>query len=299
MALNREIWIRDIVEAFVPDDSFLARSVNHSEYVNDKTVHVPQAGAEPNTTKNRNVFPATIKTRTDGELTYDLDIYDVEPLRVRNLADVELSYDKRKSMLSQSKKKLQRDVAMDTLKKWVPSSPTVILTVGAAEDAHIHATASGQRYSMTKKTVMDVRKQFDMDDVPDTGRVMLLDAIMYNQLLNSLTDAEVLNFLAGADPIKGVIGTFLGFSFMKRSSVFTTTPTGVLKTGQASATDCAGALAWQEDCVSRALGDVQLYEAVKDPTYYGDIFSFAVRAGGKYIREDKKGIVLISQGTPA
>ena len=77
MALNREIWIHDIVEGFVPDDSFLAKSVDHSEYVDNKTVHVPQAGAEPNTTKNRSVFPATIKTRTDGELTYDLDIYDV------------------------------------------------------------------------------------------------------------------------------------------------------------------------------------------------------------------------------
>ena len=128
---------------------------------------------------------------------------------------------------------------------------------------------------------------------------MLLDAIMYNQLLNSLTDAEVLNFLAGADPIKGIIGTFLGFNFMKRSSVFVTTPTGALKIGQASATDCAGALAWQEDCVSRALGNVEMYEATKDPTYYGDIFSYAMRAGGKYIREDKKGVVLISQGTPA
>lgn len=299
MALNREIWIHDIVEGFVPDDSFLAKSIDHSEYVDNKTVHVPQAGAEPETTKNRSVFPATIKTRTDGELNYELDIYDVEPLRVRNLADVELSYDKRQSMLRQSKKKLQRDVAMDTLKKWVPSSPTIILTEGTGEDSHIHSTATGQRKAMTKKTVMNVRKQFDMDDVPDTGRVMLLDAIMYNQLLNSLTDAEVMNFLAGADPIKGVIGTFLGFNFMKRSSVFVTTPTGALKTGQASATDCAGALAWQEDCVSRALGNVEMYEATKDPTYYGDIFSYAMRAGGKYIREDKKGIVLISQGTPA
>lgn len=299
MALNREIWIRDIVEGFVPDNSFLSKSVDHSEYVDNKTVHVPQAGAEPNTAKNRSVFPATIKTRSDGELSYDLDIYDVEPLRVRNLADVELSYDKRQSMLSQSKKKLQSDVAMDTLKKWIPSSPTIILTEGAGEDSHIHSTATGQRKAMTKKTVMNVRKQFDMDDVPDTGRIMLLDAIMYNQLLNSLTDAEVLNFLAGADPIKGVIGTYLGFSFMKRSSVLVTTPTGVLKTGAASATDCAGALAWQEDCVSRALGNVELYETVKDPTYYGDIFSYAVRAGGKYIREDKKGVVLISQGTPA
>lgn len=298
MALNKEIWVHDIVEGFVPNDSFLAKSVDHSEYVNNRTVHVPQAGAEPNTTKNRSSFPATIKTRTDSELTYDLDIYDVEPLRVQNLADVELSYDKRQSMLRQSKRKLQRDVAIDTLKKWVPSGVTVLVTAGAAEDAHIHSAATGQRKSMTKKTVLEARMQFDLDDVPDDGRYMLLDAVMYNQLLNDLTNAETNSFLAGADSVSGIIGTLYGFKFMKRSSVLTLTAGGALKTGTNLATDCAGALAWQEDCVSRALGNVEMYEAIKDPTYYGDIFSYAVRAGGKYIREDKKGVVLIQQGTP-
>lgn len=299
MALNKQIWIRDIVEGFWPDNSFIARSVDHSEYVNNKTVHVPQAGSAPSVTKNRSEFPATVGTRTDGELTYDLDIYDVPPLRVQNLADVELSYDKRQSMLKQSKETLMDYVHKEILKTWVPSSPSTVVTTGSAAAAHVHSTATGNRKAMTRADVEKVKMIFDSNDVPATGRVILLDAVMYNQLVNSLTDAEVVSFLHGADATKGVMGTFLGFEFLMRSSVLQAAAGGSLKTGSAAATDCAAGLAWQKDCVSRALGEVQAYEDNNNPSYYGDIFSFAVRAGGKYIRSDKKGVVFIYQGTPA
>ena len=299
MALNRQIWINDIIEGFWPDNSFISRSVDHSSYVNNHTVHIPQAGSAPQVTKNRSQFPATIGTRADSELTYDLDIYDVPPLRVQHLADVELSYDKRQSMLKQSKETLQNYVHMDILKKWVPTGVTTVATSGDAAPTHVHSTSTGNRNKMTRAEVEKVKMIFDGGNVPALGRCMLLDAVMYNQLVNSLTSAEVVSFLAGADPIKGVMGTFLGFEFMMRSSVLEAAAGGGLKTGAAAATDCAAGLAWQKDCVSRALGQVEAYEDTKNPSYYGDIFSFAVRAGGSSIRSDKKGVVLLYQGTPA
>lgn len=296
--LNKEIWIRDIKEGFWPDNSFISRSVDHSEYVNNHTVHVPQSGIAPKVTKNRSVFPAVLNTREDSELTYNLDIYDVPPMLVRNLTEVELSYDKRQSVMKQSKETLMDYVAMDTLKKWVPSGVTTHATTGDGEPAHVHDTATGNRKKMTRGDVEAIKKIFDAQDIPAMGRSILLDAIMYNQLVNSLTDAEQVSFISGADPVKGVMGKFLGFEFLMRSSVFTTTSGGAKKTGAASATDCAGGLAWQRDCVSRALGEVNVFDSEKDPTYYGDIVSMAVRAGGSHLRSDKKGIVLLYQGTP-
>lgn len=297
--LNKEIWIRDLVEGFWPDNSFISRSVDHSEYVNDHTVHVPQSGIAPKVTKNRSVFPATLNTREDGELTYNLDIYDVPPMLVRNLTDVELSYDKRQSVMKQSKEALMEGVAMDTLKKWVPSGVTTVVTTGDGETAHVHDTATGSRKAMTRADVESVKKIFDAQDIPAMGRSILLDAIMYNQLMNSLTDAERVSFISGADPVTGVMGKFLGFEFLMRSSVLATAAGGTLKSGAAAATDCAAGLAWQKDCVSRALGEVNVFESEKDPTYYGDIVSMAVRAGGASLRSDKKGIVLVYQGTVA
>lgn len=299
MALNTEIWIRDIVEDFFPDNSFIARSVDHSGYVNNHTVHIPQAGSAPQVTKNRSEFPATVGTRTDSELTYGLDIYDVPPLRVQHLADVELSYDKRQSMLKQSKEALMNYVHMDILKKWIPTGVRTVATSGDAAAAHVHSTATGNRNKMSRADVEKVKMMMDSQDVPALGRSILLDAVMYNQLMNSLTDAEVVSFLAGADPVKGVMGKFLGFEFLMRSSVLESAAGGTLKSGAAAATDCAAGLAWQKDCVSRALGEVKAYEDNNNPSYYGDIFSFAVRAGGASIRSDKKGVILLYQGTPA
>lgn len=299
MALNREIWIGTILENFILDNSFVAQSVDHSEYVEGKTVHVPNAGQGAAIAKNRSTLPATIGTRTDLDLTYDLNTFTSDPLRTEKLADVELSYDKRVSIIAQTKSNLQTAVMEDILYSWVPSStPTTVATSGESTPAYI-PSATGNRKAMTKADVMAVKTQMDRDGVPAEGRYMLLDAVMYNQLLNDLTNAETMNFLAGANPETGVVGQYLGFQFYMRSEVLKTSSAGALKQWSASkgATDCAAGLAWQKGCVSRAVGEVSVFEDTDNPQYYGDIISIGMRAGGSSIRSDKKGVVLIYQGT--
>ena len=68
---------------------------------------------------------------------------------------------------------------------------------------------------MTKQTVEELQTLFDEQDIPEEGRCILLDARMYNQLLNSLTDAERNGFLKSMppNPARGVIGKYLGFGF--------------------------------------------------------------------------------------
>ncbi len=300
MALNVEIWIRSIVENFLPSNSFVLQSVDHSDYVNGKTVHVPNAGAGAGITKNRSSYPAEVGSRTDYDLTYDIDKFEADPLLSQNLEEVELSYDKRTSMLQQSKENLRQAVIEDILHNWATGVTNKITTDGSAEDAHI-PSATGKRKAMTKATVMEVKKKMDLDDVPAEGRCMLLDAVMYNQLLASLTDSDVVHFLAGANPETGVVGKYLGFEFYERSRALKTTTSGNLKDWGKSeaATDSAAGLAWQKGCVSRAMGEVEAFENTKDATYYGDVFSFGMRAGGSPIRHDKKGVVLIYQGTEA
>ncbi|EJX03373.1 hypothetical protein EVA_08522, partial [gut metagenome] len=55
-------------------------------------------------------------------------------------------------------------------------------------------------------------------------------------------------------------------------------------------TDCAAGIAWQESCVRRALGEVKIFEDTDSPSYYGDVLSFLVRAGGAATYQDKRGI---------
>ena len=143
-----------------------------------------------------------------------------------------------------------------------------------------------------------MKNQFDIDDIPQTGRCMLLDAVMYNQLLASLTESESNAFLASANAQRGIVGQLYGFDFYMRSTVFRVAANGASMASSASATTSAAGLAWQEDCVSRAMGNHELFENEKDALYYGTVISALVRAGGSYIRNDKKGVAVIYQVTP-
>lgn len=112
-----------------------------------------------------------------------------------------------------------------------------------------------------------------------------------------MTDKELSAFLNSANAQEGIIGRLYGFSFMQRSEVLRVdSKNAILKwTEDDTADECAAALAWQEGCVSRAMGDVKMFQKMDDPTYYGDIYSFLVRTGGSMRRYDKKGVLLIAE----
>lgn len=302
MALNREIWINTITENFYPDNSFMAKSIDDSAFVNNKTVHIPNAGKPSSVVINRSEKPAKIKEREDNELTYNIDELTTDPIHISNVDAVELSYDKRNSVLSNDRKQLQKAAAQNLLYKWAGSLKTKFFTAGEAREAHTSATASGNRKKITKAVVMKVFVRFNMDDVPADGRFMLLDAAMYADLLDDLTDKELSAFLACADASRGVLGKLYGFEIMQRSQVLRTTANGaaILKWEEDdAATELAAGLAWQQDCVSRALGDVKMFDDMGNPTYYGDIYSFLVRTGGSPRRYDGKGIAAIIESNAA
>ena len=104
MALQVEIWVKSIIEGLFANNTFAARSVDHSEFVNEKTVHVPNAGAAPNVEKNRTVFPANVTERKDVDLIYQMDEFTVDPVRIPHAEQVELSYNKRESVTRQSRR---------------------------------------------------------------------------------------------------------------------------------------------------------------------------------------------------
>lgn len=296
MALTREIWINQIVGNLFASNSFAARSIDDSAFVNYKTVHVPNAGGKPSVTKGRAEFPATVQTRTDNDLTYTIGEFTTDPFRIQNAEKVELSYDKLESIMGASRLALQEAVADDLLKAWVPSTFTSVVTTGSSV-AHYLDSQTGNRKKVTLADILSVKKEFDKADIPAEGRCALLDYEMYNELLDALTANEYHAFLASADAQKGTVGSLFGFDFYQRSKALRVVADGSALASSAAATDSAAGLFWQKDCVSRAIGSTDMFEQASDPTYYSDIVSFAVRAGGSYRRYDKKGVVVLYQGT--
>ena len=295
MALNKQIWLSTIQENFYPNDSFAVHSVDDSAFVSYKTVHVPNAGAPSGVVINRTQKPASVNQRTDNELTYDIDELTTNPIHIPNVDVVELSYDKRQSVLMNDRQQLQKAAMENLLYKWAEVG-TTIKTSGEATTAHTSTTATGERKKITKGDVLKIATKFNVDDVPLEGRYLLLDASMYNDLLADLTDKELSAYLASANAQGGVLGRLYGFDIMMRSRVLRLNDGAVVKwDAEGAATEVAAALAWQQGCVSRAIGEIKMFDSTDDPLYYGDIYSFLLRTGGALRRYDKKGVVLLSE----
>lgn len=300
MALNKQIWLTTIQENFFPNDSFAVNSVDDSAFVDNKTVHVPNAGAPSGVEINRANLPATVSQRQDNDLEYSIDELTTNPIHIPNIDMVELSYDKRQSVLFNDRSQLQKEAAQNLLYRWGTGAKG-FATTGEARAAHTSLASIGNRKKITKTDVLSISTQFNTDDVPAKERYLLLDAAMYADLLEDLTEKELSAFLASADAQRGVVGNLYGFEVMQRSKVLRTTAGKVVSkwTEEDAASELAAGLAWQKSCVSRAMGDVKMFDSLDNPLYYGDIYSFLLRVGGEKRRYDKKGVALLVENTAA
>ena len=296
MALQKEVWIKSIVDGLWPDGSFMSKAVNDDQYVSNKTVHIPNAGSASKVEMDRSTLPATSKKRTDSEVTYDLHEFTSDPVVIQFTEEQQLSYSKRESVLKEDRANIVNAVEEYMLAQWAPDALKVIETTGAGVLAHT-AKASGNRKSLTTDDVLVLMAKFNAEDIPQEGRYLLLDAFMYQQLIKSMSQNEMASFQACADLKNGVMGKFASFNVMMRSSVLRYTTDGSLKTKSADgvATDNAAGLAWYEGAVSRSRGEVKMFASEGDPGYYGDVYSFLVNAGGAKRRTDKKGVWVIRQ----
>lgn len=296
MALQTEIWLRHLVENLFSDNSAVSKSISLDAFANNKTVHIPNAGAAPAVKMNRSTFPASIVGRSDTDGNFSLQSFTTDPILVPNVDNIQLSYDKRQSVIGNSRNVLVDTIAEYVLGEWMKEKGVALPTTGSAVLGHL-PTATGNRKAMTRADVLTVANKFNADNIPSDGRFLLLDAYMYAQLLQDLSEADKANFVASANAQQGTLGMLYGFNLMMRSRVGKANGAGAQQDwGVAGAAgDKAIALAWHRDSVCRAQGQHVLFAQEKDPTYYGDIISIEALAGGSKFRGDKKGIVTLVQ----
>lgn len=296
MALNKEIWLSTIQENFFPDDSFAVHSVDDSMFVENKTVHIPNAGAPSGVVINRQDSNKGANSgqakRTDNDLTYNIDELTTNPIYIPEIEKTELSYDKRQSVIMNDRQQLQDTAHQNLLYKWYVKA-SAIETTGSARAAHTSTTATGTRKAIKKEDVLTIATEFNKMNVPANDRYLLLDAVMYADLLAALTGSDLPAFLASANAQKGIVGNLYGINVMMRSQVLKCKANKDLLeySDTAVAAECAVGLAWQKNCVSRALGELKMFQTLDDPNWYGDIYSFLLRTGGSPRRYDKLGII--------
>ncbi len=300
MAIQKEIWENDIVESLWADNGFLNFAYNADQFVlAGKVVHIPQAGAAPGTKVNRSTLPATVTKRTDVDITYAIDEITTDPVHIPNADTVELSYDKRRSVLSETTAAINESAALNMLYRWSPTEKAAILrTTGDAVPAHLDK-ATGNRKAAKLADIKALMKLFNKQNIPQTDRYLMLDADMYEQLTAEMDANTQRDFLRAYDEKTGVVGKLYSFNWIMRAQVMRYSNAGTPAPKQwdavGEATDNAAALAWHKNSVERALGDVKFFENLGDPTYYGDIYSSLLRLGGRIRRNDNKGVAALVQ----
>lgn len=302
MGIQKEIWTADIAANIYPTNTFIVRSKDDTMYVDNKTVHLPQSGTQPTVEKNRSTFPGTASQRTDITLDYNIDAYSTDPMHLLDTDEIEVSYDKRQSIISDHTDALNTTIADWMLVNWAPTvGSRIFRTSGDARPAGA-PSATGDRKKVTLDDFLQAKRKLDKDDVPSEGRVVVMPADMYNDLLalDAIISADK---LGNAALPSGVVGRIFGFDIYIRSRVlvFNNAATPVVKNpGVAgAATDNEAALFYHPNFVRRALGAVKLFADEDNPLYYGDIFSAEVRAGGTKARTDSKGVVaLVESAAP-
>ena len=312
--LLKEVWIQDIQELLYPNNSILLKSTDHSSFVHNQYVHVPNAGANAGVLKNRAVgaLPSVAASRTDNDLKYEIDSYSMNPIVISELETYQINYDKRKSVMYNALKQLETVVTNNFLYQIAPSAAT-IFTTGSYQtiDLPFNAsgtTATGQRKAVTLADIFSLKTALDNQNIPDDGeRILLVPANMFNNELLQIPNV-LQAYQLGALNLKeavvttGVLANVAGFNIMVRPETVVYTSGGtalesVDATGEPAIQngDCSAILAWHPRYVSHAKGEIEVFYQEVNPLYYGSVLSFNVWEGASKLRSDNKGIVALVQ----
>lgn len=267
-------------------------------WVENKTVHLPQSGSIPGVLRNRTTLPAQIKERIDTEVTYTLQEFTSDPTVITDIDIIEVSYDKRQDVLRDHIEAIRKKSADYFLFNWCPdttsNSAAVIGTTGSNRTTNAPG-GTGNRKALTKADVQKLKLLFDLQEIPQDGRFLLLDGSMFNDILtdNTLTSKDYTDSISIE---LGTVGRLLGFNVMLRSSV------GRMASGNTTAkdpdaanatSDNAFSLGWHVDFVRKATGAIKVYYNEDDATLYGSAFSAMARAGASKSYTNYRGVAAL------
>lgn len=321
MSVVPEIWTDFIVENLFKNNEFLLQSIDESQYVlQGSVVHVPQAGAPSGVKRNRTQLPATITRRSDVDVTYALDEFTTDPRFIPDADKTQLSYDKMQSCMTEDMSYLRQVVADTMFYNW---RPTYFIKASKTKSADYLIHGTGVRTGVCVDDFVKAKEVFNKWGIPKEDRYVALNSEMYAQICNDVRNATNENLMSAVyDPKTGRLEKLEGFVIIERSTVlmasnstltavsgkpyFKFTSTDLTYTPEdyeaiedgskeADNTACAVGLFWQKSAVRRALGQTKMFENEGDPTYYGDVYSFLQRAGGRKSRGDGKGVLGLMQ----
>lgn len=264
MALQTEVWVRDIKENPVPDHSFINASTDMSEHVENNTLHLAEAGIEPGVHEDYfagNEDPLPVANIEDIPNEVVLKTYSTEQTRHRQLQDVELQYNKRQSIINRHRTSLEKNLGKRAAFAWTPG----------ASDAYNEVKILGGSDSVID-AIIDMELFYRKLD-KGTGLNLCLSPEHMAKIRKEDKDLY-------KDIVKNPGEIIYGFKIYSYSQTPLFTSADVKKPfgATAEAGDKPSSFTWATDEVFRCFGSVDLYATLRDSGLQADILSFAQRA---------------------
>lgn len=298
--LLTRLFLSEITEALRADNSFMAYAKNDDAFVNNNSVELPHAGTDPTIVIDRSSFPASTAQRTDVATQYILEELSSDPTHLQYSEELVVAYNKRASIMEQHVRALKEKKGDRCAYYWGAQIKAIDATrqlpttgTGTRSTDAPGSTVSNVK-KLTKEDILAAKRLMDNDNVPITGRYMLIPAAMLSDILE-LDEFTRLDAYGKSNIPDGWVGRIFGYDVVMRSRVNVYDVSYDIKDTEAAtaATDVSGALLYHRDSVRRANGEVKVFLNIERPEYYGTIMSAATRFGAKEARNDGKGIVSI------
>lgn len=263
--LLKEVWVQGIQENPMPDLSFVNASVDMSEYVENNTLNLAEAGIEPGVHEDyfsgndAGILP--VANVADIPHAVVLKTYSTEQTRHRDLQEVELAYDRRSSVINRHKRSLERNIGLRAAHSWAPSTDDEFNKVMklAAEDSIIDAIIDLEAFYAGLDFVGNMNICLSPEHM---ARIRKEDKKLYKEML--------------AEP--GYV--LYGFKMYRYSKNPIYTTEGVKKPfgSTLDATDLRSSFIWPTEEVFRSFGTTEMYATLRDSGAQADLLSFAQRA---------------------
>ena len=273
MALNKEVWIDQIKENFYPDDSFLNKVSDYSEFVDNNKLHIASAGIDPNVLINNTTYPINVIGRNDEDNIITLDKFETENTLIRRPETLEYSYDKLESVIRQHRATLRKGVAMKAIHAFAPSqdadgTPMVITT----------GDSFGGRKRMRFADILTLKERFDDAEIPlDERYIVLHPKHVSDLLLEDIKLFKDLTNLKDGEPFR--FAGFGCFSF-PQTPCYRVTGETLAKIAYGAAklpTDQFATVAFYAKEVMKADGEIHMYSVEDEPRERATIVGFDKR----------------------
>lgn len=269
--LQTEVWIADIKEQPLPDTSFIAQSQDLSAYVKNNTLHLAEAGVDPDVhlnyfTQNDEELP--IQAINDIPHEVLLQIWSTSQTKHNNLLEAELSYDKRASVLNRHRNALAKNMAQRTAFNWGAATNdefNKILNLAAADSVidglyDMQAFMRDHDLDMTNLNVLLTSDH--------ASRIRKEDKKLYKEISSEkgATIADFKVFFYSKTPFYTAAGVKKAWGSAVESG------------------DKKASIIWSSEEVFRCTGDVEIYPTIKHSGWQADLFSMGQRALNGKIR---------------